>query len=124
MLFIFTKKILAGDTIPVYNNGNMKRDFTYIDDIISGTKSAIKNNYPCEIFNLGNQSSENLMDMIAIIENELRKKAIIDFQPMQPGDIEESYADISRSVEMLDYSPQTSISNGIPKFIEWYINYF
>ena len=66
---IFTKKILAGEPIPVFNNGNMKRDFTYIDDIISGTRAAIDKNYKCEIFNLGNHKSENLMDMIGLIEN-------------------------------------------------------
>jgi UDP-glucuronate 4-epimerase len=123
-MFIFTKKILAGESIPVFNNGNMKRDFTYIDDIISGTRSAIDSNYKNEIFNLGNNKSENLMDMIALIEKELGKKVKIDFQPMQPGDVKESFAEIKQSQEKLRFNPKTSIENGIPRFIEWYKNFY
>ena len=123
-IFIFTDKILKGESIPVYNHGNMKRDFTYIDDIISGTRSAMEKNYPCEVFNLGNHKSENLMDMIGIIEHSLGIKAKIDFQPMQPGDVPESFADIDLSTEMLSYRPATEINEGIPQFIEWYKNYY
>jgi UDP-glucuronate 4-epimerase len=122
-MFIFTNKILKGESIPVYNHGNMKRDFTYIDDIISGTRSAMDNNYPCEVFNLGNHKSENLMDMIGIIENSLGIKAKIDFQPIQPGDVPESFADIDKSTEMLSYIPTTDINEGIPRFIAWYKEY-
>jgi UDP-glucuronate 4-epimerase len=81
-MYIFAENISKGKSIPVFNNGNMKRDFTFIKDIISGTKSAIENNYHCEVFNLGNNKSENLMDMIRIIEKSLGKKADIDFQSM------------------------------------------
>ena len=123
-MFLFTDKILKGETIPVYNNGNMKRDFTYIDDIISGTRSAMESNYPCEVFNLGNHKSENLMDMIGLIEHSLGLKAKIDFQPLQPGDVPESFADIDLSTEMLSYRPATDINEGIPQFIEWYKNYY
>ena len=122
-MYIFTKKILKGKPIHVYNNGKMKRDFTYIKDIIAGTYSAIKNNYECEIFNLGNHKSEQLMDMISIIEKELGKKAEIDFQPMQPGDIKESFADIKISEEKLGYHPNTNIETGIVNFINWYKSY-
>ena len=122
-MFIFTDKILKGESISVYNHGNMKRDFTYIDDIISGTRSAMDNNYPCEVFNLGNHKSENLMDMIGIIENSLGIKAKIDFQPMQPGDVPESFADIDKSTEMLSYIPTTDINEGIPRFTTWYKDY-
>jgi len=122
-MFIFTKKILAGESIPVFNNGNMKRDFTYIDDIISGTRSAIDNNYTCEVFNLGNHRSEQLMDVVSLIEENLGKKAEIDFQPMQPGDVPESFANIDKSIVMLGYKPTTNVDAGIRKFIEWYINY-
>ena len=73
-MYIFTKKILVGESIPVFNNGNMRRDFTYIDDIVSGTRSAINKNYKCEIFNLGNNKSEDLMDLIYYIEKYLNKK--------------------------------------------------
>jgi len=102
----------------------MKRDFTYIDDIISGTRSAIMNNYDCEVFNLGNNKSENLMDMIEIIENSLNKKAVIDFLPMQAGDVVETFADISYSIEKLNYKPKTSINFGIPKLVDWYKEYY
>ena len=123
-MFIFAKKILVGEPIPVFNNGNMKRDFTYIDDIISGTISAIEKNYPCEVFNLGNNKSENLMNMISIMERELNQKAIIDLQSMQPGDVKESFADIVYSSEKLDYYPTTDIIDGIPLFISWYKKYY
>ena len=122
--FIFTDKILKGKSIPVYNHGNMKRDFTYIDDIIAGTRSAMEKNYSCEVFNLGNHKSENLMDMIGIIENNLRTKAKIDFQPMQTCDVPESLADINKSIEMLNYRPTTDINVGIPRFITWYKDYY
>ena len=81
-MYIFTKKIINKEPIPVFNNGDMKRDFTFIDDIISGTRAAIDKNYQCEVFNLGNNSTEKLMDMINIIENELNEKAVIDFKEM------------------------------------------
>jgi len=123
-MFIFTKKILNGESIPVFNNGNMKRDFTYIDDIISGTRSAIDNNHKCEVFNLGNHRSEQLMDMISSIEKELDKKAEIDFQPMQAGDVKESFADIQYSTAKLGFLPKTSIEDGIPLFIEWYRSFY
>ena len=109
--------------IKVFNNGKMNRDFTYIDDIIAGILSSIDNNYKCEIFNLGNNKSENLMDLISLIEDKIGKKAIIDFEPMQPGDVTSTCADISYSKEKLNYYPVTSIADGIPKFIEWYKKY-
>ena len=84
----------------------------------------MENNYPCNVFNLGNHKSENLMDMIGIIENNLGKKAQIDFQPMQPGDVPESFADIDKSIEMLDYRPETDINEGIPRFTTWYKEYY
>ena len=122
-MFIFTKKILAEEPIPVFNNGNMKRDFTYINDIILGTLSAIDKNYNCEVFNLGNHKSEQLMDMILLIEKGLGKKAIIDFKEIQLGDVKESFADIELSNNKLGYKPRTSIKKGIPIFLKWYKNY-
>ena len=122
--YIFTKKILNGEPINVFNNGNMKRDFTFIDDIILGTKAAIEKNYSFEIFNLGNNKSVNLLDFIKTIENKLNKKAIINFQPMQSGDVKETYADISESEEKLGFKPKISIDEGIPKFIKWYKSYY
>ena len=123
-IFIFTQKIMAGKPIPVFNNGKMRRDFTYIDDIISGTRSAIEKNYKCEIFNLGNSKSESLMELIGIIEKNLGKKSKIEYLPMQPGDVKESLADIKKSTEKLGYKPITTINKGIPQFIQWYKEYY
>ena len=122
-MFIFIRMILAGEPIPVFNNGNMKRDFTYIDDIIAGTRSAIEKNYKCKVFNLGNHKSEKLMDVVALIEQNLGKKAEIDFQRMQPGDVKESFADIDKSIEMLEYEPTTNVDVGVRKFVYWYKEY-
>ena len=123
-MFIFTNKIMNGKPISVFNHGHMKRDFTYIDDIISGTRSAIEKNYKNEIFNLGNCKSEKLMEMISLIEKELGKEAKIDFHPMQLGDVIESFADIDKSIEMLKYKPTTNVDFGIRKFIKWYKTYY
>jgi len=122
--YIFTKKILNGEPISVFNNGNMKRDFIFIDDIILGTKAAIEKNYSFEIFNLGNNKSVNLLDFIKTIENKLNKKAIINFQPMQSGDVKETCADISELEEKLGFKPKILIDEGIQKFIKWYKSYY
>ena len=123
-MLIFLNKILSGEPIPIYNNGNMKRDFTFIDDIIMGTRQAIEKNYKCEVFNLGNNKSEKLMDMVSLIEKSLDKKALIEFLPMQLGDVKESFADITDSQKKLGYNPKVSIKKGIPKLVNWYLNYF
>ena len=121
--YLFTDKIANGEPIPVYNHGDMKRDFTYINDVITGTRSAINKNYKCKIFNLGNHKSEELIDIVQLIEKNLGKKAEINFLPMQPGDILESFAEIDKSVEMLEYKPTTNVDVGISKFVEWYNEY-
>ena len=123
-MFIFLKKIHNNEEIRVFNHGDMKRDFTYIDDIISGIKSAIKKNYSYEIFNLGNSSSENLMDMISAIEKYLKKKAKIKYLDMQLGDVEKTFADIKHSKLKLGYNPKTSMNDGITKLIDWYSDYY
>ena len=123
-MFIFTKNILEGKAIPVFNNGNMKRDFTYIDDIINGIRSAIDKNYKCEIFNLGNSKSEELMFMIKLLEDSIGRKAKVDFRPLQAGDVPESFAEIQYSNDRLGYNPKTSISTGIPKFVKWYMEFY
>jgi UDP-glucuronate 4-epimerase len=123
-MLIFTRKILAGEPIQVFNHGNMKRDFTYIDDIISGTRSALDKCYPCEVFNLGNHKSVHLMEMIQILEEKLGKKAVLNLQPMQPGDVPESMAEISKSKDMLGFQPKTSIELGLSRLVEWYREYY
>lgn len=130
-LFIFTKAICENKPIPVFNNGNMKRDFTYIDDIVSGILGVLNkppkqecDKAPSRVLNIGNNNSENLMDLVKLVETELGKKAIIDFQPMQDGDVHETYADITETTEIAGYQPTTNITEGIPKFIEWYKKYY
>ena len=122
-MFLFTDKILRGEPIQVFNHGNMKRDFTYINDIIAGTRTAIDKNFACEIFNLGNHKSVELMDVVRLIEQKLGKKAEVEFLPMQPGDIPESLADIEKSEKFLGFKPTTDISSGIKDFVEWYKDY-
>jgi len=123
-MHIFAKKISNNKPIEVYNNGKMKRDFTYIDDIINGTISALNHNYFCEIFNLGNNKSENLMDVISLVEKGLNKSAIIDYHPIQPGDVKETFADINYSIKKLNFEPKTNIDKGILLFIDWFKEYY
>ncbi len=122
-MFIFAKKILLGETITVFNHGRINRDFTYIDDIIKGILCAVDKNFKSEIFNLGNNKSEDLMQVIRIIEREIGKKAILKFADIQPGDVKKTFADIEYSKEKINYKPKTSISEGIPKFINWFLKY-
>jgi len=121
--FSFANKIVQNKPIDVFNNGKMKRDFTYIDDVIFGLKTAINKNFECEIFNLGNNKSENLMDFINLIEKELGIKAIIKLKPMQSGDMVETYADISKSKNMLQYDPKINIEEGLKEFVKWFKEY-
>jgi len=123
-LFKFTRNIFEGRPIDVYNFGNMKRDFTYIDDIVDGVVSAIYKSFSYEIFNLGRSKSENLMDFIHLIEKYTGKKAELNFLPMQPGDVPETYADVSHARELLGYDPRVDIEVGVRKFIEWYLDYY
>ena len=123
-MFIFTKNILEGKIINVFNNGEIKRDFTFIDDIVNGTRLAINKNLDCEIFNLGNNKSENLMDIIKLIENELNCSAKINFLPMKAGDMIETYANIDYSREILNYEPLINTSEGVPIFVQWYKDYY
>jgi len=123
-LFLFTEAILKNHPIKVYNFGNMRRDFTFIDDIIQGIKAAIPKKFPYEIFNLGNHQSISLTYFIELIEKALGKTAVKELLPMQPGDVPESMADIDHSRNLLGFNPQTSIEIGIASFILWYRDYF
>ena len=122
-MYIFVKRIIENKPIKIFNYGKMKRDFTFIDDIISGIVSSMNKNFQYEIFNLGNNKSENLMDIVSIIEHKLGKKAVIDFQKMQPGDVQKTCADIEFAKNKIDYNPKTSVSVGLGKFIDWYLEY-
>jgi UDP-glucuronate 4-epimerase len=122
-MYIFSKNIINNKKIQVFNHGNMQRDFTYIDDIISGIRLSIDNNYKCEVFNLGNNSCEKLMYVISLLEESLGEKAKIEFKGMQKGDVKKTFADINYSKKKLGYNPSTKISQGIPRFIDWFNNY-
>jgi UDP-glucuronate 4-epimerase len=141
-LFLFTKAILEDNPIQIFNNGNMKRDFTYIDDIIEGVVRVIDNpaqkeknrspedptpgssSAPYKVYNIGNNHPENLMDFIHEIENALGKTAQKEFLPMQPGDVEATWADVQHLIDDFGYKPNTSIKEGIQNFVDWYVWYY
>jgi len=101
----------------------MKRDFTYIDDIVAGVVSALQHSYPFEIFNLGNNKSVELEYFIELIEKNIGKKAKKKMMALQPGDVVDTFADIKNSQEKLNFNPKTSIEEGIKKFVDWYKEY-
>ena len=126
--FIFTRAILAGEPIRVFNHGEMWRDFTYVDDIVNGVVRVLDRPAsaapPHAVYNLGNHRTEKLTDFIAEIEKALGRKAQYHFEPIQPGDVPRTYADITASQRDLGFEPATPISEGIPKFIAWYRQYY
>jgi UDP-glucuronate 4-epimerase len=122
--YLFTRAIMAGEPIKVFNEGRMARDFTYIDDIVSGTLAAhdrIGEGH--RIYNLGNHRPEKLLDFIAVLERLLGRTATKELLPMQPGDVPESYADIEASRRDLGFEPKTTIEAGLARFVEWYKEY-
>ena len=141
-LFIFTNSIVQGKPIKVFNGGEMRRDFTYIDDIVDGIvrlipsipeQNIISDHFnpvpsisssPYRLFNIGNNKPVNLNYFIEKIEESLGMKAIKENLPMQPGDVEETFADISSLQKMINFQPKISIEEGIPKFIEWYKDFY
>ena len=141
-LFLFTKAILAGKPIDVFNNGQMERDFTYIDDIVEGVFRVIHKvpagnpdwsgdapdpatSYgPYRVYNIGNNNKERLLRYIEVLENCLGRKAEMNLLPMQPGDVPATYADVEDLVRDFDYKPGTTLEYGISRFVEWYKEYF
>jgi UDP-glucuronate 4-epimerase len=136
MLWMFTQKILAGTPIPVFNNGEMHRDFTYVADIVAGVVACLDNpppddgaekaggsTKPHRLYNIGNSRSEHLMKVVGLLEECCGKKAVIDFQPMQQGDVPATFADISAISGDLGYASTTSIEVGVPNFVRWYRDY-
>jgi UDP-glucuronate 4-epimerase len=128
--YLFAKAILAGEPITIFNNGDMRRDFTYIDDIVSGVVGVLDHPAqddgsapPAKIYNIGNTRSEKLMDFVGLVETCLGRKADYQFAPMQAGDVKETYADISAIQRDCGFAPTTPISEGVPKFIEWFKQY-
>lgn len=141
-LFKFTRGILAGEPIPVFNNGNMIRDFTFIDDIVEGVVRVLDRPpradsawhtddpdpatswAPYRVFNIGNNRAVQLMDCIAALERFLGRKATLDMLPMQPGDVPSTMADVSELEKAVGFRPRTSIEDGIARFVEWYRSYY
>jgi UDP-glucuronate 4-epimerase len=141
-LFKFTKAILAGEPIQVFNYGNHRRDFTYIDDIVEGVIRTLDrpasanpewhgdqpdpgtSKAPWRVYNIGNNSPVELMDYIAELEKALGKKAEMEMLPLQVGDVPDTFADVNDLVEQFHYQPSTSIENGVARFVAWYRDYF
>lgn len=129
--FKFAKKIMAEEPIQIYNNGDMLRDFTYIDDIVAGVENILcnppiadENGALYKIYNIGNNKPEKLMDYIAVLEKCLGKEAKKEYLPMQPGDVYETYADVSGLMEDYGFKPSTTIEEGLGKFAEWFHSYY
>ena len=141
-LYLFTKAALEGNTIDVFNNGEMLRDFTYIDDIVEGIVRVIDNpakkdenwngktgqvstsSAPYKVYNIGNNNPVKLMDFITAIENRLGKKISKNMMPIQPGDVPATFADVKDLVEDLGYKPETPIQDGVNQFVDWYLEFF
>jgi UDP-glucuronate 4-epimerase len=125
--YLFADAILADRPIKVFNHGHMARDFTYIDDIVAGTLAALdrpRGVLPLHrLYNLGNHRPEPLLRFIAVLEESLGRQAQKEMMPLQPGDVPESYAEISASRRDLGFDPKTPIEVGIPRFIAWYKRY-
>jgi UDP-glucuronate 4-epimerase len=135
-MWIFTRALYAGEPIPLFNGGEMRRDFTYIDDIVSGVVACLDrppaddglpkagaSTSPHALYNIGNSRSEDLMRVVELLEQETGRKALLDPQPMQPGDIKETFADISAIERDQGFRPTTSIEQGVPRFVAWYRDY-
>ncbi|MBI1178119.1 NAD-dependent epimerase/dehydratase family protein [bacterium] len=116
----FAKLISSGRPIPVFGDGSTARDYTYVDDIVDGVIAASERSFGYEVFNLGESQTVTLAELIEHLENALGRKAVIDRQPLQPGDVPITYADISKARRLLGYNPRTKIAEGIPRFVEWF----
>ena len=128
---IFAKAIFSGETIRLFNYGKHSRDFTYVDDIVDGIIRVVDNpptsvdgNAPYAVHNIGNHRPVNLEDYVKVFERTIGKKAVVELVPMQPGDVEATFADISTMQEQFGYQPSTSIEQGIARFVEWYRSYY
>lgn len=129
--FKFAKKIMNGETIQIYNNGDMMRDFTYIDDIVKGIANILPNppeeietGAKYKVYNIGNNKPEKLMDYIQTLEKHLGREAKKEFLPMQPGDVYQTYADVSDLMHDFNFKPSTSIDEGLGKFVTWFKEYY
>ena len=128
-MHLFTDAIVNNEPIKVFNEGNMSRDFTYVADIVESIrrliiKAPVNEKLPMNLFNIGNNSPEKLIDFIEEIENATQGKAIKELLPMQAGDVEKTYADVQSLIDFIEYKPHTSIHEGVGEFVNWYKNYY
>ena len=121
---LFAKAIVEGKPIPVFNHGDMRRDFTYVDDIVEGTLRVLDKPSPYAIFNIGNHTPVRLLDYIAMLERALGRKAKLEMKPMQPGDVKDTYADTSALAKAVGFAPHTPLEVGLARFAEWFKSYF
>src|SRR3954452_18199835 len=135
-MWIFTKALYAGEPLPLFNGGEMRRDFTYVDDIVRGIVACLDGapvddggvkaggrTSPHAIYNIGNSRSDDLMRVVELLEQETGRNALLDPKPMQPGDVKETFADISAIERDHDFVPRTPIDEGVPRFVRWYREY-
>jgi len=135
-MWIFTKALYAGEPLPLFNGGEMRRDFTYVDDIVRGVVACLDkepaddgevkaggSSSPHALYNIGNSRSEDLMRVVELLEQATGKKALLEPKPMQPGDVKATFADISAIEQDHGFAPVTSIDEGIPRFVDWYREY-
>jgi UDP-glucuronate 4-epimerase len=141
-LFLFTKNILAGEPINVFNHGRHRRDFTYVDDIVEGVYRTAMNpaasnpawngdapdpatsKAPFRIYNIGNNNPVELLDYIRVLEEKLGKKAEMNLLPLQPGDVPDTMADVSDLMRDTGFKPATSVETGVSRFVDWYREYY
>jgi UDP-glucuronate 4-epimerase len=128
---LFARAILAGQPIRVFNEGRMRRDFTYVDDIAEGVLRVLDrppvadaDGAPCAVYNIGNHEAVELTTFIALLERSLGRTAIREYLPMQPGDVEATYASIDRLAALTGFAPRTPLAEGLPRFVAWYLDYY
>jgi len=119
-VYKFTQAIMAGKPIELFGDGSARRDYTYIDDILQGIMACVERTFRFEIINLGESQTTPLLDLVALIERAMGRKAEARMLPPQPGDVPVTFADIAKAQRLLDYNPQVKIENGIPRFVEWF----
>jgi UDP-glucuronate 4-epimerase len=122
--FLFARAIIDGKPIQVFNHGDMQRDFTYVDDIVEGTLRVLDKPSPYAIYNIGNHTPVALLDYIATIERLIGKKATLEMQPMQPGDVKATYADTSALAKAVGFAPATPLETGLQRFTQWFRSYY
>jgi UDP-glucuronate 4-epimerase len=135
-MWIFTQALFAGQPLPLYNGGEMRRDFTYIDDIVRGIVACLDtppadngapkaggSHAPHALYNIGNSRSENLMHVVKLLEQSTGRTAVLERKPMQPGDVKDTFADISAIERDHGFKPSTTVDEGIPRFVDWYRDY-